>query len=352
MGTLTGRLLRALACLSLSSVGCAAGAQGAPEPAVVHRDGWILDRFAECASRVWNTQALLSDEVPRLSDADACPASKDALDTVLSRSGLKAVRAGDWMFVYPSAWHTRTLLPREVYPNPAWTEPKVDLRVADWKFDGQRDMTADELNSIAAGVRKAARPPIIADAPLGVESGKPRDTIPLQIYVDVFKPRTATAEAVVAMYGQARGLARLVYGELRDGHYVPLWDSPLFNAALVDYSYHDLDNDGVPEVVLRGRLGRDGWLFTAFTLRGDEITRQSDCEPWFHSMGSDGPYTGGGFVCPITGHNDGEIEYQRRADGALDLVGNVWSNTPKGRRRGPARFTLVGGRYVRDPQKP
>src|SRR6185503_835063 len=131
-------------------------------------------------------------------------------------------------------------------------EPKVDVTVASWMGDGHRELSADELSRVAAAVRRLARPPLVADAPLGLERGKPRDTIPLQIFVDVFKSTPAAPESVVAMYGQGRGLARLVYGELRDGRYVPLWDSPLFNAALADYSYHDFDNDGVPEIVLRG----------------------------------------------------------------------------------------------------
>ena len=352
MATRTALLLAALARLSLASAGCAADAQRASEPAIVHHDSWVLDRFAECAGRIWSKQVLLSAEIPPLSNDDACPMSSPDLERVLTRTQLKAVPSGDWVFVYPSDWHTRTLLPREVFPNPTWTVPKVELRVARWMFDGRRELSADELNRLASDVRRAARAPLIADAPLGLEDGKARDTIRIQLYVDVFSSTASPSESVVAMYGQGRGLARLIYGEIRDGRYVPLWDSPLFNAALVGYSYYDFDNDGIPEIVLRGRLDRDGWLFTAFNLRGDEITRQPYCEPWYRSMGTRGSYSGGGFVCPITGHIDGEIEYQRRADGKTDLVGNVWSSTPKGPRRGPVRFTLVDGRYVRDPTKP
>jgi hypothetical protein len=321
-------------------------------PGIVHFDRWVLDQFAECSGRIWNKQVLLSAEVPRLKDGDACPASASQLDGIVASAGLKAVPANDWMFVYPSAWHTRGVPSAQAPATPSGTDLKVDVRVADWKFDGQREIGSEELNGIAARVRSAARPPIVVDAPLALEDGKPTGTIALQIFVDVFKTRASDNESVVAMYGQARGLARLVYGELRNGTYVPLWDSPLFNAALVDFSYHDFDDDGVPEIVLRGRLARDGWLFTAFSLRGVEITRQPVCEPWYHYMGTGRSYAGGGFVCPITGHRDGELEYERRDDGTTDLVGNVWYSTPKGPRRGPVRFTLVKGRYVRDPKMP
>ncbi|HEV8394108.1 MAG TPA: hypothetical protein VGQ37_07530 [Vicinamibacterales bacterium] len=293
---------------------------------------------------MWRKPVLLSAEMPRPTPAEACPRSSAELAGLLGRRALKAVPAGDWMFVYPSAWHTRTLLPREIFANPMWTEPKLDFRVSSLMIDGHREIASDELTSIAAAVRLAARPPLVDPAPLGTEGGKPVDTIRLGVSVDIFRSRASTDESVVAAY-QHGALARIVYGELREGRYVPLWDSPLFSASLIDY--YDLDDDGVPEITLRGRLGQDGWLFTAFNLRGDEMTRQSYCEPWHHSMGTRASYSRGGFVCPITGHRDGDIEYVEGPNGTVDLEGNVWSQTPKGLQRGPVRFRLVNGRYVR-----
>lgn len=108
---------------------------------------------------------------------------------------------------------------------------------------------------------------------------------------------------------------------------MPLWDSPLFG--LRELRYYDFDGDGT----------LDG---------GRENTRQPYCESWTTSM-APRPYTGGGFVCPITGNVEGPIEYESRPDGKTDLVGSVWSSSPQGPQLGPVRFTLVDGKYARDP---
>jgi hypothetical protein len=82
------------------------------------------------------------------------------------------------------------------------------------------------------------------------------------------------------------------------------WDSPLLyvNAHQPGISLNDVDNDGTPEIVARATVGfgahGPGWdTITIFSLDGQELTRQDDCNWMDRTEFESGP----GRVCPIPG---------------------------------------------------
>ncbi len=348
MATKTARLLVKLALLSLASVASPVAQLPSPTGSrMVHLNPSAIDRLSACATVVGRQPLLYSVDARWPATTDACPQNNTDFERLIAKLSLTVVKAGGWDFVYPTWWSTQPILSA-----PTWNRLAVSEAIKEWSFEGRRKLSESELHSIVESVRAVARPPMIADHPLGREDGKARDRITLQVVVDVPELKKGT-ESIVAVYGEPRGLGRVVYGEIERGRFVPHWDSALMTTDVAfRLDYQDLDGDGVLEVVATGREGRDGWTFTAFDSRGREITRQTVCEPGSWYLGPGDPAVEGGSTCAIHGHVDGRIEFDRQANGRTELVGSVWYATGNGPKLGPVRFKLIDGQYVRDPKYP
>jgi hypothetical protein len=73
--------------------------------------------------------------------------------------------------------------------------------------------------------------------------------------------------------------ARLVYGELRNGKYVLLSDSPLFNILHGDIQFADVNGNGIKEIVIAS-TNYGNWeypMYVVFDKNGRELTRQKKC---------------------------------------------------------------------------
>ena len=137
------------------------------------------------------------------------------------------------------------------------------------------------------------------------------------------------------------GTTRLIYGEMRNGRYVPLWDSPAFYGWFLEMGYRDLDRDGTEEILLSSRVGQlndYSVMLSALKVTGEEITRQTKCftdDIWgFDEHGG---------LCPIVGK---EIQIDGSAPGPDQILVTDRPEdafTPyKGRR---VRYRFIDGRY-------
>jgi hypothetical protein len=220
-----------------------------------------------------------------------------------------------------------------------WKRVRIEPKFSNWgSLEGSRTLSSDELQTIGLKILAIARTVPLA-FPYNAGPDGETAVIPLNVRVDAHSWPSG-AESVVSIIGG--DTARLVYGEMRDGHYVALWESPLFRAMRLGLGYEDVTGDGVPEILLQsaccgGTLA--GWSVTIFTTEGDELSRQENCTPdipWPSPTGA---------ACPITALS---IRLDEATKGARDLLVTGVSDpeAPDWETR-TYRYTLVNKRYVR-----
>ena len=323
--------------VSLAVVVAIASAVGAE--AIEHIGFSKEDRFIECAGRVFGKPVLLGEQRtwPTI-DTVPCPAPSQALVEALKKHGHTVVDCDAWVHLAPSY-----LLEHDpVGPNVLWKQLRVALKVDEWGGLGSRKLSPAERDRIAKIVIEQARPPISYTPqgrdPASNDANKVNDTISLVLLLDARTLGKGHRESIIATWGQRSGMVRLIYGEMENGVYRPLWDSPHFGRGWLRMGHLDVDADGVEEIILEAPNGRDGMEWVIFNVKGEEISRQVSCESQKLDRGSVSP----GITCPIGGKRDPGIKWDQRPNGKRDLIVEDWD----GRRWGAMRYRLVNGRYV------
>jgi hypothetical protein len=295
------------------------------------------DRFVQCARGVFGKPILLDAWSPWPGEAIACPAPRTTLVEALKARGIPAFDAAGWVHLVSTKWFEAPTARAE------WKQLRVTQTIKEWGKGGSRSLTHAEQQQIAVAILEHARPPI-AYTPRGRDSsGRIADTIDLLLYLDAhtFGPPSAKRkESVVAVWGVDFGPRRVIYGEIEDGVYRPLWDSPHVPGAWLMMGYRDVDGDGTEEIILQSRYGGAGrdLLLVIFDSKGREITRQDDdCEKWLTEKRPD-------VTCPIGGQLEGLVEYEERKDGKTDIL--VYQLDQE------VRYRLVGGHYMREKPRP
>ncbi len=201
-----------------------------------------------------------------------CPAPRQRLVEALNDLGIRVTDSGTWIHLVPSHLYD----PPRTQPRILWKQLQVRQEVEEWGAPGSRKLSETEREQIAGAIRREARPPVVY-TPLGLDfDGNVENTVDLRLRLDVRKLREAGKDSVLAVWGS--GIARLVYGEIECGVYRPLWDSRLFNADFLKMGHLDVDADGVEEIVLEARRGRDGLEWVIFNTKGMEVSRQEPCD--------------------------------------------------------------------------
>jgi hypothetical protein len=116
-------------------------------------------------------------------------------------------------------------------------------------------------------------------------------TLKYRILFDVFRAPFGTQEGLVILMhlGEDGNVnpndpsGRVLFGVLRDNHRVDLlWQSPVIETnGTVEFK--DINGDRIPEILLWSRwvenaTGLNWQTLTIFDQKGDELTRQKDCE--------------------------------------------------------------------------
>lgn len=279
-------------------------------PTVRHLGTSNRDITMACVRNLYGKPALW-DRVDAGFLVRPCPATRQELTEALSKRGMRLFDAKEFMFVTPEKLFHPVGAPEELYPGGPlaawqalkWTTITVHLHVQKLRDDQDLPTHADEL---AKQILEQARM-----IPLAVSQG-PQDGFPNKGAVDAdlnialwqgnLGPRD---EQTVVACINARGrttfaTARLVYGVLRDGRYVILWDSPLFNVLHGDISFRDLHADGNQEVVIESTNwgNKEYPMLVIFDRNGREITRQKKCDT---TVSADANFTAEDGTCAIFG---------------------------------------------------
>lgn len=284
------------------------GAQEAA-PRVRHLGTTNRDATMACVRDLYGKLALW-DRVDAGFLIQPCPATRQELTEALTKRGMRLFDARDFMFVTPEKLFHSVGAPEELYPGGPlgawqalkWATITVHLQVQKLRDDEDLPAHADDL---ARRILEQARM-----IPFAVSQG-PADGFPNKGAVDADLnvaiwtgqlKRSEPAESVVAVIN-AKPLfstARLVYGELRGGKLVMLWDSPLFNFFNGDLYFRDVNGDGTYELAIESE-NYGNWeypMFVIFDKDGREISRQRKCDT---AIAADNNFTEADGTCAIFG---------------------------------------------------
>jgi tetratricopeptide repeat protein len=269
---------RALLVLFLGSVWAFAGFranQTSSGDTVIHVRPSHLDESLECVRQLYKKPALTDMSLDLRSSLVPCPASVEELSARLKSAGVRLFPADDFVFLIPSK-----LFP----PRPPDLSPYI--KTLNWntivivsKVEPSQDLPPTEAGEIGKQIFQRARliPLEVSLLPAGPQQ------LHLQISVRLLvgKPATDGSRPVVGWINglQAFSIGRLVYGELRDGKYKILWDSPLFDSRGLVY-LKDVNGDGLPEIVIQSQDCGNSCTdeIVIFDKDGRELTRQKECD--------------------------------------------------------------------------
>jgi hypothetical protein len=298
---------------------------GHAPPNTEHIGFTSTDRLLVCARDRFGLPVFGANNNPLPQDTGICPPSAEAVTDALAKQRLRIVLAGDAVYVIPE----RLFEYSPILPYVKWKRLKIKLLVVDWRLsEGSRHLSQAEREHISGVIYGAARTPLVEPV---YEASPDREAtleISLALLVHAFKGRH---ESVIGVWGREMGARRIVYGEIVNGSYRLLWDSPLLNGAFIAMRYDDVDGDGVDEIIVSSRYGRRRALLTIFDTLGHELTRQSDCViPGLSAWDAEGG------VCPISGE---DMTFEPGTGKAKDIVVDDWN--------GQRRFRLHERRYVK-----
>jgi hypothetical protein len=264
------------------------------------------------------------------------------------------LRRQKWAYIIPASRFSETPGTPD-YPNrEQWKRIRIETKV-----EVEEGISEAEARALVPEILKYARTvPLEPQAfspqgtdtsgvTSGISAGNEEAEIDLRFRFSKIKLKPDFADSIIVVIDNWPFLTagRLVYGELHDGKYEMLWDSPLLNARGT-VSFGDINGDGVDEIVWNStECGTHCGVQEVVVLDkvGHEITRQRECK-----VPATSPFNEEDGVCSIRGF---EINID------MPLVG------PEARRV-PANievrnwetdgadhvFKLVNGKYEPGPQ--
>ncbi len=284
-------------------IGClSAGNSPATGQEIKHMEGINSDRSLECVRRVLGKRPLIQPAVNPKWLIAPCPTSRSDLLDILKRDGLRYFDAGEFGYIIPSKFFP-PLPPGydATWPQVKWGQIKIAVQIRP-----AEGMDQKEADDIGREVLERARL-IPLDADFNKED-EDIDSLQLNIYLYEAHLSPSSPTSVLAWVNQLpdASAGRFVYGEIRDGRYVMLWDSPLFSDA-GNPGFQDVNGDGIEEIVMQTHVcGNEcSDLLSIFDKGGRELTRQNNC-------GDSRP----GWVCDIEGAN---ISPKEAANGKTEM---------------------------------
>lgn len=178
---------------------------------------------------------------------------------------------------YPRRRSPRDLLVNSELQEPyRWKQLRIVPVIEHRRSRNGLPLDSDQVQEIGRRAISEARPTPLGFGP-SPNAGEDYEQ-KLLVAVDRIRLRREAESVVVVLGFPLR--ARLLYGELRDGAFVPLWDSPLLftsGGAGLGWSYLDLNDDGRLEIVFRGSAQPYYQTLTIFNIDGEEMTRNKSC---------------------------------------------------------------------------
>ena len=288
------RTLSRLARLVILCFLCAAPAKSQSDsesPAITHYGYSATDKLLKCIQNVYGKPVSSSPDFQYRLHADLpCPKTREGIQELLQTrvssllivpgrgpSGVLLFETADWVYVIPA------MLFNPAYPGrQRWKRITIATLV-----DVDDSISESEANALVPEILKNAR--MIFLQPLGSISPEIRaadDEVAVAVRLRFYKKRLRadSPDAIITVIDQPNLLVigRIVYGEMRDGKYQMLWDSPLLNGH-GGVGFADVNGDGWDEIVWEsatcGAQNCDPHQLVVFDKAGHEITRQhpQDC---------------------------------------------------------------------------
>jgi hypothetical protein len=364
------RTYRALALLVFSlAAACSTFGQ------VQHRAMSPRQEFLLCAQKVLGKTVLWQEiftgridtiNVPKV----ACPMRRDEFIAALQKNeAISVFEDGRFAFLVQTG-ESPVRQPNFLYDYKFKKLP-IHFQVSQRQSAGSRQLTNLELEGIADAILRDTRGVevlwTIGNSP-EADCMTTEDEIQMQLEVEARPLSKAGPESVIAALRASpcedpanappmyfTNVARLIYGEIKNGIYQMKWDSPLLYAPSDWISYKDLNGDGFNEIVVWPPNGDEikQWSDTdeyayqggaiAFDRDGNELTRGKFCSQYI-AYSEDR-------ACPILAK---KVEFSpAKSGGRLDIVATGWVDDQRlGYKGATHRLRLVDEHYVPDPVPP
>ena len=263
--------------------------------------------FLVCAQQVldktvlWDgifyTRQVGDNPVPQV----PCPAShEEFISSIRKNVGILTLEDDGFAFLVANGGPTSRLVSSSVYDR-GTPHFEIDLEVSQDSSEGPQ-LSEQELQRISSTILGKTRGvEVLWDIQDQLCFGR----ITVQLDIQARHLSKGGPESIISflrvsdcpqghLYASyASDMTRLIYGELKNGEYEMLWDSPLLFAPPSWISYRDLNGDGTAEIVIwPSKLDYDfpedsaqfGYAvgFVAFDVKGKEITRQTDCKNFYY----------------------------------------------------------------------
>src|SRR5271168_4531903 len=239
--------------------------------------------------RIFQTRKVGDNPVPQV----PCPASREEFISSLRKNvGILTFEDGGFAFLVANGGPTSRLGSSPVYSG-GTPHFKVDFDIRQGERSDDRQMSEQELQKTSSKILGKARG---VEVLWDIQDQPCFGQIGVQLDIDARRLRKDQPESIISFLrvsdcsedldrppGYISDVTRLIYGEIKNGEYEMLWDSPLLFAPPSWISYRDLDGDGTAEIViLPAKLDYDfpedsaqfGYAVgaVAFDVSGKEIT--------------------------------------------------------------------------------
>ena len=270
----------------------------------------------DCLRQLWDRPIFWDQRAIASVDPSLCKAKPEEMEQALKAQHFVAFRLTNAVLLAQENSFDKNNGPF-VY---LWKTPTSQIRVRARATPGSRPPTEAELQDVADKILKFSHLAPLT-CPFKPSEGQVGNLV-FNISVEIHKMHIGSQqESVIALISDGEpdhetvfGAGRFVYGNLEDGHFRLLWETPLFEASMVQSGFVDLLRNGSLQITLTSNFGMGNHTaFYAFDLEGRELTRQpSTCEI-FSDLTKQSVA-----ACPIT--TETSVNIDGTAAGPKDLV--------------------------------
>jgi hypothetical protein len=232
------------------------------------------ETIQSCAAQAFGHPVVLSDMAPLLEHEVSCSTPPEELADLLRLSGFAVFESDEWVYLIP--------LGQAAGPNRViqWNRFEIAPMLGNLEAAALTTALKDaDLQKLWRLIRSSVRMvPVtvsfLAQGPGGTGTG--------QMVLDASLVKMSdTLESVVGIVREPNGPGRVIVGRRSSDGFTISWDSPLLNTRDLAVGFEDVDGDGVREILVRSAccgLRPTGEALEIFSVEGDELTRQTDCE--------------------------------------------------------------------------
>lgn len=304
------------------------------------------DQVQDCLRKLWGKPVFWDSRAVAPIDPSVCNAQPAKVEEVLKGQHLTVFHLPKGEFLTSSDFFA----PNRTGLYYRWKTPSINIRVVPLALEGSRQPSEPELRQIADDIlRRSHLAPLTCPF---VDDGDGIGELALTIEIDIHKmhpgsPRESAIALVVntdPKLDRVSGTGRIVYGELENGRFSYLWETPLLYSSFGRWGYEDLLHNGNLQISMSSSWGSNEQytLLYAFDSDGREITRQNDTCQAMEQSALD--HNRNATVCPIYGDS---FDFVGSGKGPKDLqvVDSSANQVDPTKPVKKVRYTYKEGRY-------